>query len=124
MPPSKTLDIITAIFGIALLGSGAYGVLYPAEMARIFGVIDVTRDMTVFYPGIGGRNFSAGLAVWALKLTRQRKALGIFLTCWICTGLADTYLLLIHYEAVDTVWLHCFNICMIGIVAPQLIMGR
>ncbi|PVH99934.1 hypothetical protein DM02DRAFT_728880 [Periconia macrospinosa] len=106
----RSLDIATAAIGIALIGSGLYGVFYPANMARVFGVIDVSRDMAVFYPGIGGRNFSAGLAVWAFKYTGQLKALGIFLLCWIWVGVADTYLLLIHYDEVDTVWLHVFNI--------------
>lgn len=43
------------------------------------------------YPGIGGRNLSAGLAVLLLSLNGQRRALGTVLMCWgICTGLTDT----------------------------------
>ncbi|KAI9150637.1 hypothetical protein HJFPF1_10412 [Paramyrothecium foliicola] len=117
----STLNIFTAIIGTLLVGSGLYGVLYPRQMARTFGVIDVNRDMAVFYPGIGGRNVSAGLATWWMTLARQHKALGIFLMCWMCTGIADTYLLLVHYAEVDTVWLHVFNICLLGFVSSQLL---
>lgn len=116
-----TLDTITAFIGTMLIGSGLYGVLYPSDMARVFGVVHVNRDMAVFYPGVGGRNLSAGLAVWWMTLAGQRKAMGMFLLCWICTGLADTYLLLIHYAEVDTVWLHVFNTLVLAIVSRMLL---
>lgn len=48
-------------------------------MARNFGVIEMTKDVTVSYPGIGGRNLAAGLAVRSLSLMEQRKALGTLL---------------------------------------------
>ena len=117
------LDVITGVVGILLLGSGIYGILYPTDMARIFGIISVTREMAVFYPGLGGRNVSAGLTVWALKYTRQRRALGIFILCWTFVGYADTYLLLIHPEPVDMVWGHVFNIGWLTVVAILLIRG-
>ena len=117
------LSIVTAIIGCALVGSGLYGILRPAAMARAFGVVDVTPNMAVFYPGVGGRNLSAGLAVWAFKLAGERRALGLLLLCWMCTGLADTYLLLIHWAEVDTFWLHVFNTCVLAVVAPSLIWG-
>jgi hypothetical protein len=128
MPSRSPLDFVLLIVGTALAGSGLYGVVSPAEMAREFGVINVTREMAVFYPGIGGRNLSLGLAVWWLTLVggmRQRQyrwAMGVFLTCWICTGLADTYLLLIHYEEVDKVWLHIFNTCVLAVLSPILLL--
>lgn len=122
MPPTY-LKVIAGIIGIALIGSGLHGVFNPSHMARVFGVIDVSRDMTVFYPGIGGRNLSAGLAVWTMLLYGQYRAMGMFLLCWMCTGLADTYLLLIHYGEVDTVWLHVFNTCVLAVVAPKLLKG-
>lgn len=120
---SPALNIATAIIGCLLIGSGLYGVLAPAKMARQFGVVNVTREMAVFYPGIGGRNIGAGLAVWWMKIAGHHQALGIFLICWMCTGLADTYLLLIHYESVDTVWLHVFNTGVLAVVGPSLLMS-
>lgn len=120
MPLRSGIDYVTAFIGTALLGSGLYGLVSPANMARIFGVVNVTRDMTVFYPGVGGRNFAAGLAVWWMTLAGQRKALGMFLTCWMCVGFADTYLLLVHYDEVDTVWLHVFNTCVLAVLGPTL----
>ncbi|CAH0039009.1 unnamed protein product [Clonostachys rhizophaga] len=117
------LDIITGAIGTLLVGSGLYGVVSPAKMGRAFGVIDVTRDMAVFYPGIGGRNISAGLAVWAMTFTGQRRALGTFLICWMCTGIADTYVLLTHWKPVDTVWLHVFNTFALGLVGTTLLEG-
>lgn len=116
-------NIITSIGGCALIGSGLYGVISPANMARQFGVIDVSRDMTVFYPGIGGRNLTAGLFVWWMKLTDQPKPLGAFLVCLMCTGTADTYLLLKHWEAVDQVWIHVFNTCVAGVVGSSLLQA-
>lgn len=121
MLPQSICNIITAIAGTALIGSGLYGVVSPANMARQFGVIDVTKDMTVFYPGVGGRNFTAGLFVWWMKLTNQPKPLGAFLVCLMCTGIADTYLLLKHTEPVDTIGLHVFNIVVAGVVGSSLL---
>lgn len=117
----KYLQAITGIIGTALIGSGLHGVFNPAHMARVFGVVDVTRDMTVFYPGVGGRNFAAGLAVWTLLLNRQYRSIGMLLLCWMWVGIVDTYLLLIHYEEVDTVWLHVFNTFLIATVGLQLL---
>lgn len=122
-PTMGPLDVATSIIGLALLGSGFYGVFYPLEMARIFGIISVSREMVVFYPGIGGRNVSAGLTVWAFKFMRLRRALGVFLLCWTVVGYADTYLMLVHYGEVELVWLHVFNICLLTVVAGFLIGG-
>lgn len=119
----STLNIITAFMGTLLIGSGCYGIFYPSQMARVFGVIGVNRDMAVFYPGIGGRNLSAGLATWWMTLTGHSKALGMFFMCWMCTGIADTYLLLIHYAEVDTVWLHVFNTLVFAFVSLQLLQA-
>lgn len=116
-------DSITAVAGTALIGSGLYGLISPAGMARRFGVVNVTKDMTVFYPGIGGRNLGAGLFVWWAKYNNQPKALGAFLLCIICNGLADTYLLLKHDGEVDTVWLHVFNIGVAAATGISLLRG-
>lgn len=99
-------DLATALIGTLLVGSGVYGLLCPEAMARVFGVIKVNPDMAVFYPAASGRTLAAGLAVWWLTLAGQHKALGIFLTCWVLAGLADTYLLLSHYQEVDSVGVH------------------
>ena len=69
--------------------------------------------MIVFYPGIGGRNLAAGLFVFTMIFTRQRKTLGMFLACWATVGFADTYLLLIHTAEVTNVWIHIMNICIL-----------
>lgn len=105
------------------MGSGLYGLISPAGMARQFGVVNVSKDMTVFYPGIGGRNLGAGIFVWWMKLTNQRKPLGAFLLCIIFNGLADTYPLLKHDGEVDTVWLHVFNIAVAGLTGSSLLLG-
>ena len=115
--------IITAILGCALIGSGLYGIISPTTMARQFGVVDITKDMTVFYPGIGGRNLTAGLFVWTMKLTNQPKPLGAFLICLICTGITDTYLLSNHWAPVDPVWGHVFITCVAGVVGHSLLMA-
>lgn len=99
-------DLATAVIGTLLIGSGVYGLMSPEDMAKVFGVVDVNRDIAVFYPAASGRTLAAGLAVWWLTLAGQRKALGIFLICWVLAGAADTYLLLSHYDEVDSVWVH------------------
>lgn len=123
MLSQSTCNVITAIAGCALIGSGLYGIISPTNMARQFGVIDVSKEMTVFYPGIGGRNLTAGLFVWWMKLTNQPKPLGAFLTCLMCTGIADTYLLLKHWEPVDTSWFHIFNTVVAGVVGTSLLQA-
>ena len=114
-------DLAAAFIGTLLIGSGAYGLLSPEAMARVFGVIDVTRDMAVFYPAASGRTFAAGLAVWWLTLAGQRKALGIFLTCWVLAGLVDTYLLLSHYQDVDSVWVHVLGTANLAFWGTKLL---
>ena len=90
-------------------------------MARTFGIVEVTEEMSVLVPGLGGRTLSAGLAVWCLKLAGQHRALGLFLLCWVCAGVADTYVLLSHYEAVDQVWVHVFNTCTLAMTGIALL---
>lgn len=124
MSVRSILNTVIPVIGTALVGSGLYGVFSPEKMGRAFGVIDVTKDMTVFYPGIGGRNLAAGLAVWSLFMTGQRKALGTLLLCWDVVGVVDTYLLLIHDRPVDTIGLHVFNTFLLLLVAPALIRGN
>ena len=36
-------------------------------------------------------------------------------------GVADTYLLLIHYDEAETVWVHVFNTCVLAFVGSTLI---
>lgn len=115
------LDITTAVIGLMLLGSGLYGLLNPSNMARGFGIVSVTREMLVFYPGLAGRNLCAGITVWAFKFAGQRRALGIFLMCWSLVAYVDIYLLLQHYEPVDSVGGHVFGICLFTVVGALLV---
>lgn len=117
------LDIITSVIGTALTGSGLYGIFWPLSMARIFGVVNPTPEMVVFYPGLAGRNLAMGVAVWWLKYLDQRKALGVLIICLLFNGSSDTYILLKHWGEVDTVGLHLFNMCVAAVVGPTLLMG-
>ncbi|GJC77576.1 hypothetical protein ColLi_00414 [Colletotrichum liriopes] len=118
------VDIVTAIIGSAMIGTGLYGILSPADMARFFGIVDVTPDMAFPFTAIGGRNLSAGLGIWGLKLANQRRALGIVLLSWTCAGFADTYLLLSHWAAVDQVRVHVFNTCVLAFAAAALLVEK
>lgn len=124
MVPRPLINGIVAVIGTALIGSGLYGVFSPNNMARVFGIIDVTRDMTVFYPGLGVRNFSAGLAVWSLFLGGQRKAVGTLLLCWDVVGVVDTWILLNHDRPVDTIGVHVFNTILLLSVGTALVRGN
>ena len=114
------LSFLSTIVGILLMGSGLLGFFNPGRMARTFGLVNVSPDMTVSFPGIGGRNFAAGLIVCCLGLAGERKALGIFLSCWTTAGVADTIMLLRHYGEVDRVGIHIFNTCVLAIVGSAL----
>ncbi|KAK7403367.1 hypothetical protein QQX98_010888 [Neonectria punicea] len=123
MPRRNILDLATAAIGTLLAGSGLYGIFAPANMARTYGIVNVNRDMAIFFTGIGGRNLGAGLAVLALTAARQRKALGMFLSCWVVAGIVDTYLLLTHDDVVDQIGVHVFNTCVLALVGPSLLLG-
>ena len=97
------LSFLSAIIGMLLIGSGLLGFFNPSRMARTFGIVNVTPEMTVSFPGIGGRNFAAGLIICSLGLAGERRALGIFLSGWTTAGVADTIMLLRHYGEVDQV---------------------
>lgn len=120
---SSVIDIVTGIAGCALIFSGLRGIINPAGMARTFGVVKVTRDMTVFYPGLAGRNLGMGIAVWWLKILGERRSLGVLVCCLLCNGFSDTYLLLTHHADVDNVPLHVFNTCVGAVVGPLLLSG-
>lgn len=80
--------------------------------AFIFGVINADQEVSTFYPALGGRNVSAGLACWVLSLYGHRKPLALFLLCWTCTGIFDTRLCL-TLPCEKRTWLHAFNTCWV-----------
>jgi len=92
---------------------------YPS-VSHIFGIINAGKEEIVFYPGIGGRNLSVGLAVLALTRLNQRKALGVLLMCWMCTGFADTYICLTEPNVVNT-WIHVMNTGILAVVSSKLL---
>lgn len=83
-------------------------------VAPIFGIPNPTPSEVVFYPGLAGRNFAAGLAVLSIGLNGHRKALGILLMCWSFVGLADTYILVAHPEGNNHA-LHLFNVVWVSL---------
>ncbi|KAL2204421.1 hypothetical protein CC79DRAFT_1372427 [Sarocladium strictum] len=118
------LDIVTAVIGTALCGSGLYGVLQPLSMARAFGLVDPTPESVIFYPGLAGRNLATGVAIWWLKYLDQRRALGVLIICLLFNGSSDTYLLLKHWGEIDSVALHLFNMCVAGSTGAVLLWGN
>ncbi|KAK4687797.1 hypothetical protein P7C73_g2321, partial [Tremellales sp. Uapishka_1] len=114
------VDAAVTTIGLALVGSGTYGVLYPLKSAHGFGIVNAKLPETLFYPGLAGRNLSVGLAVLALTSMRDRKALGTVLLCWMCTGFADTYICLTEPDVVNT-WIHVMNTGILAVTGSHLV---
>jgi hypothetical protein len=93
--------------------------LIVAKVAPIFGIPHPTSSEVLFYPGLAGRNFAAGLAVLSIGLNGHRKALGILLMCWSFVGLADTYVLMAHPEGNNHA-LHLFNVVWVSLTGLGL----
>ncbi|WWC59806.1 uncharacterized protein I303_102368 [Kwoniella dejecticola CBS 10117] len=108
------------VIGLALVGSGTYGIIKPLNMAHIFGILNAGQPEVLFYPGLAGRNLAAGLAVFALNYQRQYKALGTFLFCWMTVGVVDTGICLTNPNVVNT-WLHIMNIGILAVVSSGLL---
>ena len=88
--------------------------------AKMFGVQSLKANDLVFYPGLAGRNVSAGLVIIALMRASQYQALGLFLMCWANTGVWDVYVLMNAPGKVSNVWIHCQNIVILLVVGSGL----
>ncbi|WWC86573.1 uncharacterized protein L201_001450 [Kwoniella dendrophila CBS 6074] len=109
------------VIGLALVGSGTYGIIKPLHMAHIFGITAAGKSETVFYPGLAVRNLSAGLAVLSLWNQKQYKSLGSFLLCWILVGLVDTNICLTNGPNVKSTWIHVMNTGILSVVSTGLL---
>ncbi|RYO76272.1 hypothetical protein DL764_010298 [Monosporascus ibericus] len=83
-------DIAARTLGCVLVWSNCWWITGPVEAAKTFGIPDVTTPREAQLGlGIGGRNAAAGLAVLALSLTGQRRAVGTLFACWTLVGFTD-----------------------------------
>ncbi|RYP54903.1 hypothetical protein DL768_000467 [Monosporascus sp. mg162] len=83
-------DIAARTLGCVLVWSNYWWITGPVEAAKTFGIPDVTTPREAQLGlGIGGRNAAAGLAVLALSLTGQRRAVGTLFACWTLVGFTD-----------------------------------
>ncbi|WVQ69631.1 uncharacterized protein L199_007851 [Kwoniella botswanensis] len=108
------------VIGLALVGSGTYGILKPLNMAHIFGILNAGQPEVLFYPGLAGRNLAAGIAVLFLTYQRQFKPLGTFLLSWMVVGFVDTWICLTNPKVVNT-WLHVMNTGLLAVVSSGLL---
>lgn len=124
MPFIKTaVDIFTSLAGVGLIGSGLRGVFAPAAMARTFGLVNVTPESVIFYPGLAGRNVAMGVALWWYKIQGMRRAMGVLTLCAALNGVSDVFVLLTHDGEVDNVPIHVFNLSALIAMGTLLLNG-
>jgi hypothetical protein len=87
----------------------------------LFGVPNATQDTVTFYPGLAGRNVAAGLALLTLLMMGQTRAAGVVVTCLLCNGASDCYVLAMR-EGSEKMGIHVFNMCVGAVVGPGLLL--
>ncbi|KAI1250960.1 hypothetical protein MGN70_008021 [Eutypa lata] len=93
MPSSQPLllvaDIAARGLGCMMIYSNYLWHSDPAKTAKVFGLANPTPREAELGRGLGGRNAAVGLAVLALSLTEQRRAVSILFASWTIVGLTD-----------------------------------
>ncbi|KAK3074569.1 hypothetical protein LTR53_002923 [Teratosphaeriaceae sp. CCFEE 6253] len=118
-------DYVVRFIATALTASGAYGLINPLEMNKLFGVPNATVETARMYPGIGGRNLAAGIAVFALSFADERRAVGILLMAWgIVVGPSDTSICLKTKQKRADRLINTVVVTTTGCLATQDFVGR
>ncbi|EMC91442.1 hypothetical protein BAUCODRAFT_39621 [Baudoinia panamericana UAMH 10762] len=85
-------DNVARLFGIMLIGLGTTTQFRPLEGARVFaGSIATDEKAALFFPIVGARNISLGLAMLILGLQGQRNALGTLIAVFTLSGGIDAW---------------------------------